>query len=53
MGCNNRRESSPGPFVGNEEEERDEVEKRMRKRTMRGENEDGPGGSGIEDGRGG
>ena len=53
MGCDDGCESSLGPFVGNKEEEWDEVEKRTRTRTRRGENKDGPGGSGVEDGRGG
>ena len=53
MGCDDGRESSLGPFIGNREEEWDEVEKRMRTRTMRGENEGGPGGSGVEGGLGG
>ena len=53
MGYNDGRESSPGPFVGNGEEEWDKVEKRMRMRTTRGENEDDPGGSGVEGGQGG
>ena len=52
-GCDDRRESSRGPFVGNEEEEWDEVGKRTRMRMMRGENEDDPKGSGVGGGQGG
>ena len=53
MGCDDGRESSLGPFVGNEEEEWGEVEKRMRTRTRRGENEGDPAGSSVEGGLGG
>ena len=53
MGCDDGRESSQGPFVGNEEEEWGEVEKRMRMRTMKGENEGDPVGSGVGGGQGG
>ena len=47
MGCDGKRESSLGPFVGNEEEGWDKVEKRMRMRTTWGESEDDPVGNGI------
>ena len=53
MGCDDRRESSLGPFIGNEGEEWDKVEKRMRMRMTRGENEDDPVGNAIEGGQGG
>ena len=53
MGCNDGCESSLGPFTGNEVEEWDEVEKRMRTRTTRSENKDDPEGSGVEGGQGG
>ena len=47
MGCDDGCESFLGPFSGNEEEGWGEVEKRMRTRTTRGENEDDPVGSGT------
>ena len=53
MGCIDGRESSLGPFIGNEGEEWDEVERRMRTTTTRGENEDDPVGNAVEGGRGG
>ena len=53
MGCVDGRKSSPGPFAGSEEEEWDGVEKRMRMKMRRGENEDDPEGSGVEGGQGG
>ena len=53
MGCVDGCESSPGPFAGNGEEERGGVEKRMRMRTTRGENEGDPAGSGVGGGQGG
>ena len=53
MGCDVGCESSLGPFIGNEEEERGEVEKRMRTRTTRGENEGDPAGSSVGGGQGG
>ena len=51
MGCDDGHESSLGPFARNEEEEWGEVEKRMKMRMTRGENEDDPGGSGVEGGQ--
>ena len=53
MGCDDGRESSWGPFIGNEGEEWDEVEKRTRTRMMKGENEDDPEGNGVGGGQGG
>ena len=53
MGCVDGRENSLGSFAGNEEEERGKVEKRTRKRTTRGENEDDPVGNGVGDDQGG
>ena len=53
MGCNGERESSLGPFVGNEEGGQDEVERRMMTRMKRDENEGDPEDSVIEGGQGG
>ena len=49
MGCDDGRESFPGPFAENGEEERDEVERR----TKRGEKWDDPEDNDVEGGQGG
>ena len=51
MGCDDGRESSPGPFVENEEEGLDEVGRRRTMRKKRDENEGGPEGNVIGGGR--
>ena len=53
MDCDGECKTFLGPFVGNEEEGQDEVERRMMTRMKRDENEGDPEGSVIEGGQGG
>ena len=53
MGCDDGRESFRGSFAENGEEERDEVERRTRTKTKRGEKWDDPEDNDVEGGQGG
>ena len=53
MGCDDRHESSRGPFVKNGEEEWDEVGRRRTRRKKRDENEGNPEDNIVEGGRDG